>query len=117
MKRSIFWRVAAAIFVVINFGGAVYAAATGEWMHAAGHVALLFGGYLAWQLVPWGRRKDLPLTQQTLPQQAEERLEYLQQSVDAVALEVERIGEAQRFSEKLRAESPEKAPPDNPGAR
>jgi hypothetical protein len=44
-------------------------------------------------------------------QQGDERLNYLQQSVDAVALEVERIGEAQRFNEKLRGEQSETPPP------
>lgn len=34
----------------------------------------------------------------------DERLERLQQSVDAIAIEVERIAEAQRFSAKLLAE-------------
>ncbi|HJR66151.1 MAG TPA: hypothetical protein VJ802_06955 [Gemmatimonadaceae bacterium] len=40
-----------------------------------------------------------------LPPQAEQdaRLEHLQQSVDAIAIEVERIAEAQRFSAKLSA--------------
>ena len=42
-----------------------------------------------------------------VPQQSEERLEHLQQSVDAIAVEVERIAEAQRFSAKLLAERPE----------
>ena len=37
------------------------------------------------------------------------RLEQLQQSVDAIALEVERIGEAQRFNAKLQAEQNESA--------
>lgn len=40
-----------------------------------------------------------------------DRLEHLQQSVDAIAIEVERIAEAQRFSAKLlseRSESPAK---------
>jgi hypothetical protein len=39
----------------------------------------------------------------------DQRLERLQQSVDAIAIEVERIAEAQRFSAKLlheRSESP-----------
>ena len=36
--------------------------------------------------------------------QIEERLERLQQSVDAIAIEVERVAEAQRFSAKLLAE-------------
>src|ERR1700694_5992725 len=45
-------------------------------------------------------------TRQELPsmQQADARLEQLQQSVDSIALEVERIAEAQRFSAKLLAE-------------
>ena len=38
------------------------------------------------------------------PVQQDERLEHLQQSVDAIAVEVERIAEAQRFSAKLLAE-------------
>lgn len=41
------------------------------------------------------------------PMQQDERLEHLQQSVDAIAVEVERIAEAQRFSAKLLAERPE----------
>ena len=36
--------------------------------------------------------------------QNDDRLEHLQQSVDAIAVEVERIAEAQRFSAKLLAE-------------
>ena len=42
-----------------------------------------------------------------IAQQSDERLEQLQQSVDAIAVEVERIAEAQRFSAKLLAERPE----------
>ena len=37
----------------------------------------------------------------------EQRLDQLQQSVDAIAVEVERIAEAQRFSARLLAERPE----------
>ena len=49
--------------------------------------------------------------------QDDDRLEHLQQSVDAIAVEVERIAEAQRFSAKLLAErtgepsSPERGAP------
>ena len=41
------------------------------------------------------------------PAPQDERLEHLQQSVDAIAIEVERIAEAQRFSAKLAAGRPE----------
>ena len=104
-RRSIPWRVAAALFVIINVAGAGYAVAVGEPVHAAVHVALLLGGYLGWRLGPWARRQD-PAPAQL----ADARIEYLQQSVDAVALEVERIGEAQRFNDKLRAERGETPP-------
>jgi hypothetical protein len=97
------WRLAAVAFVVINAGGAVLAAAMRQWEHAAVHVGLLIGGYLMWPLVPGAGKEDPPQAELS-----DERLNYLQQSVDAVALEVERIGEAQRFAEKLRAEQPEK---------
>lgn len=43
------------------------------------------------------------------PDQVEERLNQLQQSVDSIAIEVERIAEAQRFSAKLLAERREGA--------
>ena len=63
------------------------------------------------QFAPWKRRQ--PAAPDQLP---DARLDYLQQSVDAVALEVERIGEAQRFADKLRAEQgqapPVKKPPE-----
>jgi hypothetical protein len=104
-RPSKLWRVAAALFVLINVAGAGYAVAVGEPVHAAVHVALVLGAYLGWRLGPWGRRQDPAPAQ--LP---DARLEYLQQSVDAVALEVERIGEAQRFSDKLRAEKAESPP-------
>ena len=41
------------------------------------------------------------------------RLERIEQAVDAVAIEVERIAEAQRFAVKLMAEQPKRALPDS----
>jgi hypothetical protein len=108
-RRSILWRVGAAIFVIANVGGAVYAYAMGEAQHATVHVLLLALGvsaYVIWRLISMARRPDAPPAQLS-----DSRLDYLQQSVDAVALEVERIGEAQRFNEKLRAERGETPPP------
>lgn len=60
---------------------------------------------VAW-LVRGVQRKPAP---RELPnvQQFEQRFEQLQQSVDAIAVEVERIAEAQRFSAKLLAERSE----------
>jgi hypothetical protein len=98
------WRVAAAAFLVINVGGAILAAAMGEWVHATVHVGLLIGGYLMWPLVPGAGADDLPQAELS-----DGRIEYLQQSVDAIALEVERIGEAQRYADKLRAKPVEES--------
>lgn len=101
-SHSKLWRVAGVAFLLINLGGAVWAAATGEWTHTAVHVGLLIGAYVAWPFASRAGREDLPGAQP-----AEERVEYLQQSVDAIALEVERLGEAQRFNDKIRAERAE----------
>lgn len=100
IRRIAMWRVAAALFTVINLAGVGYAVAVGEAPHASLHVVLsLLGAYALWRMAPiaeWrGAPADLP---------ADDRLDHLQQSVDAVAIEVERIGEAQRFSTKLQAE-------------
>ncbi|HKN59516.1 MAG TPA: hypothetical protein VJV97_11745 [Gemmatimonadaceae bacterium] len=106
MIRRKLWRLGAALFVLINLGGAAFAIAMGQPMHAAVHAVLLVLGvtaYGAWRLTPSAQRRDL--------KEPDPRLEYLQQSVDAMALEVERIGEAQRFSDKLRAERDKISPP------
>lgn len=51
------------------------------------------------------------------PQPDDQRLEHLQQSVDAIAVEVERIAEAQRFSAKLLADRTHDVPDSEIGAR
>src|SRR5688572_5322478 len=101
-RRSKLWRWAAGLYAFINLGGLVYAAALDEEMHAMLHLFLLIlglAGYVGWRLARRGQPEDLAQVQL-----AEQRIEYLQQSVDAMALELERIGEAQRFSDKLRVE-------------
>jgi len=108
-RRSKLWLLgAAAVLAITNLGGAGYAAAMGEPLHASAHLAVLVlvvGACLVWRR---GRaeRENLPRTQP-----ADERLEYLQQSVDAMALELERLGEKQRFSDKLQMERGETPPP------
>jgi hypothetical protein len=99
-RRAKIWRAVAAVFTAINLAGVVYAARAGERLHTDSHIALtLLGAYLMWRLTDRKRPADqLSLSPDDL------RLEQLQHSVDAVAIEVERIGEAQRYGEKLRAE-------------
>jgi hypothetical protein len=79
----------------------------GESMHALAHAVLLLVGYVGWLVAPWRRREEPAPVEQL----SDQRIEYLQQSVDAVALEVERLGESQRFNEKLRAVRDEIPPP------
>lgn len=53
-------------------------------------------------IVVWGIRGIKKQPTRELPNPLyEQRLDQLQQSVDAIAVEVERIAEAQRFSAKL----------------
>lgn len=107
-RRSKLWRWAAGIYAFINLGGLVFAAAQGEEMHAMLHLFLLLiglAGFVGWRLAPRAPRED-----PAQAQLAETRIEYLQQSIDAMALELERIGEAQRFNDKLRAEQGDTPP-------
>src|SRR2546428_5697423 len=106
-RRSTFWLVAASLFTFINLVGAGMAAAGGEWLHTGAHVGLLLlGAAFVWRLAPRAGRHQLPDGHQV-----DERLEHLQQSMDAIALEVERVGEAQRYIAKLAAERAETSPP------
>src|SRR5438876_1105534 len=110
MNRSPrFWRISAIVFMLINAGGAVLAFVMGEQMHAELHIALLGAGYVWYLFLHAGQRKRGVDENQELPAggATDPRIEYLQQSVDAIALEVERMGEAQRFQEKLKAERKE----------
>jgi len=110
IKRSTFWRLAAGAYVFINAAGLVYAWAMREEMHAMLHLfLLLFGiaGFIGWRLARRGAPQQDHLPRAEL---AEQRIEYLQQSIDAMALELERVGEAQRFSDKLRVERGETPP-------
>ena len=106
-RRAKVWRIVAALFTLINVGGAAYAAVLGEGPHTAIHVVLaILGIYAAWRLTPRAGRDALVGESSTEPRQlsTDAKLEQLQQSMDAVALEVERIGEAQRFSAKVQRE-------------
>src|SRR5688500_2907517 len=99
-RRSKLWKLAVGAYAFINVAGMGYAWRMDEEMHAMAHLFLLvlgLAGYVGWRLARRGQPQDLAQVQL-----AEQRIEYLQQSIDAMALELERIGEAQRFSDKLR---------------
>ena len=113
-RRAKLWRAAAVLFGIINLGGMGLALAMDEMMHAMAHVFLLFvglGAYLLWKAVTtWATPESggqlsqasaLPSSgRDSPPQLGDHRMEYMQRSIDALALEVERIGEAQRFKDK-----------------
>jgi hypothetical protein len=113
LRAKFGWTVAA-LSVIVNAGGAVYALLYREWMHGGAHVALLaLTLYLIVLLRPGTRRTfdasaiDDEQIEPTSP--GDVRMEQLQQSVDAIAIEVERIGEAQRYNAKLAAKQGEGA--------
>ncbi|MFL5620689.1 MAG: hypothetical protein ACJ79A_20100, partial [Gemmatimonadaceae bacterium] len=97
MSRRIgIWKVAAVVFTVVNLVGLGMAMAAQEQVHSGIHVALsLLGAFALWRLSDRSSRVGPASDALDDP-----RLEALQQSVDAIALEVERIGEAQRFNAK-----------------
>lgn len=96
-RRSRLWLYGSLLFALVNVGGAVFAAALGDPMHAAGHVVLVFVGlYVAWRVKPRAEREET----QAAPL-FDARLDRIQQSLDAIAVEVERVEEGQRYVVKL----------------
>ncbi|HKY99499.1 MAG TPA: hypothetical protein VJL35_16725 [Gemmatimonadaceae bacterium] len=91
------WKIAGFLFVLVNVGGAIYGLAMNDWIHAFWHVAAMAAGFMGWQFFAY-RNDDAEPVSELHP---EARLDSLQNAVDSIALNVERIGEAQRYQEKL----------------
>jgi len=53
----------------------------------------------------WSRKLENDSKRPMIPAEVSSRLERMEQSIDAIAVEVERISEGQRFTTKLLAES------------
>ena len=105
---------------IINIGAVWFAAAPGEPLHATAHA--FFGALFALgaqRLTARRRALELGGGDTTLrtgitslrdelaalsPSARDDRIERLQQAVDAIAVELERVGEGQRFVTKLMAE-------------
>lgn len=103
MTRGRIWLVVAVLFSMVNLVAAGMAASQTQWVHAGIHVALsLLGFVVVWRMVMRSNETNASMLANGDP-----RLEQLQQSVDAIAIEVERIGESQRFNEKLKAQQRE----------
>ena len=108
-RRSKRWMAGALLFLLVNVAGAAYAAMQGEIRHAALHIVLLLPGlYLVRRLTASrdtlgagaGATGELRAQSGTF----DDSLRRLEQSMDAMAIEVERIGEGQRFMTRLFAE-------------
>ena len=109
-RRCMVGLVVAVVSTLVNGGGMVYAAVRGEMPHAGLHAGLLLlTAYLVWRFAPmrrtrvaWGQGGAALSTPNS---ELSDRLTHLEQSVDAVALEIERIGEGQRFVTRLFTEN------------
>jgi len=95
-RRSNVWVAVAAVFFFINFAGGLFAAVQGERAHAGVHTVLLVLG-ASYVRRLWRRRSVVP----DVSRQLTDNLTHLEQSVAAVAIEVERIGEGQRSITRL----------------
>lgn len=101
-RRMKLWFVVATLFTLVNLVGGVIAAWSAEGMHTGVHVLLAaLGVWWVWRILTRSRASS-DAAASALPQDGQ--LEQLQQSVDAIALEVERIGEAQRYTAKVMSE-------------
>jgi hypothetical protein len=114
------WIPTAWILCVLNVGATWFAARPGEAAHATVHalLAVLFG--VGAQLLTARRRAlgvegaelgELGAPRQDTLRAHTEMLERLERSVDAIALEMERVGEAQRYLTKVLAD-PARRPPE-----
>jgi cytochrome oxidase assembly protein ShyY1 len=68
-------------------------------MSVASFVAIGLGSWAVW-------RRTRALSARTAPRVDEGRMERLESAVDAIAIEVERISESQRFLAKLQEKAP-----------
>ncbi|HMC55819.1 MAG TPA: hypothetical protein VKH19_11635 [Gemmatimonadaceae bacterium] len=107
MRRSKRWFLIASIFTLINVLGAPLALVAHEGMHLTLHIVLAaVGAFFMWHFAG-ARRAEAALGGAQVEGDAagaERQMAELQQSVDAIAVEVERIGESQRYAVKLAAE-------------
>ena len=104
MKRRIpVGLVLAVLFTLANIAGGVYAGAMGEFRHAGVHFLLAVVGACTTQAVIARRRAGVPQLTAAGGGSPElsSRLSNLEQSLDAIAVEVERVGEGQRFMTRL----------------
>lgn len=62
-------------------------------------------------LVLWVRAREQAIRERLPHRTSDERIEHLVNAVDAIAIEVERVSEGQRFTTQLLAQGPRAAEP------
>jgi hypothetical protein len=62
----------------------------------------------------FARRMDREAVQPKIPLELQGRLERMEQAIDSIAVEVERISEGQRFTTKLLSDRQQSLPPRQP---
>ena len=98
-SKTRFWNAVLVFLSAANLVSVWFAARPGEPWHATIHAALALGfGLWAWDRMRLAQRREPRLTSL-----ADERLERIERAIDSVALEVERIGEMERFASKILA--------------
>jgi hypothetical protein len=123
-RRTKLWVPLAALFTAINGGGAIYAATRGEMSHAGIHVVLAVAGIVVvWRLARMAAERRVAsvdsagISAGTPPdvtasaRELASRLTQLEQSIDAVAIEIERVGDGQRIMTDRFAERLDTPPP------
>ena len=81
----------------------------GDWEEgiAFGTFFTLLGMGVIYGFRRWRRRKNPRPRQNELPSDSAQRLERLEQGMEAIAIEIERVSEGQRFVTKLLSEQPQ----------
>ena len=92
--------IAAAVFTAINFVGGIFAQQSGEMMHAMTHLVLFLIGAAATFALK-GDRVGQPEQLVSSEGEVDDTITRLQQAVDAIAIEVDRVGEGQRSMNQL----------------
>jgi hypothetical protein len=103
--RTRLWRIGFAISVVVNVVGGFVALMGGGGRHAMLHALALAVTFAFWPKVA-GKARGPTVEPESLPA-FDTHIDNLQQSIDSIALEVERIGEAQRYAAKVLKEKAE----------
>ena len=91
----------------------------GEWIPIMA-IAIVPITAIGWPLArAAAKRMEEGSSQAHIPVEVTARLERMEQAIDSIAVEVERISEGQRFTTKLLAErvAPPAAPGDKPSGR